>query len=106
MEDEFGCTGRDTVVVSISSTDALKEWGISRISVYPNPFTDYLFIDFDGLPAEDLSYSIIDINGKIHIKKGILMPKTEIYLQALDKGTYLLILEAGKRKLSLPLVKQ
>lgn len=65
--------------------------GISlRCSVYPNPTTDYLVLKVENFDKENLSYQLIDINGKPLENKNITGNETNIIMSDLVPATYFL----------------
>jgi len=65
--------------------------GISlRCSVYPNPTTDYLVLKVENFDKENLSYQLIDINGKPIENKNITGNETNIIMSDLVPATYFL----------------
>ena len=59
---------------------------IENINIFPNPVSDYLYIDFDK--SKKLFYSLYDISGKLIIDKRIITPSIDV--STLDKGMYIL----------------
>lgn len=76
----------------ISLVTGLEEAeGISlRCSVYPNPTTDYLVLKVENFDKENLSYQLIDINGKPLENKNITGNETNIIMSDLVPATYFL----------------
>jgi hypothetical protein len=65
--------------------------GISlRCSVYPNPTKDYLVLKVENFDNENLSYQLIDINGKYLENKLIEGNETSIVMSNLVPATYFL----------------
>jgi hypothetical protein len=72
-------------VTNISSTENLN----FRITVYPNPASDILYVQYDDKSAE-FKYSLYNISGEI-IKNGIIQDRnTPIDLQNINTGTFFL----------------
>jgi hypothetical protein len=76
----------------ISLVTGLEEAeGISlQCSVYPNPTTDYLVLKVENFDKENLSYQLIDINGKPIENKNITGNETNIIMSDLVPATYFL----------------
>jgi hypothetical protein len=63
---------------------------IADLSVYPNPTTDLVVIDFENFkPSETAQYQIFTTDGKL-IKDGNLTKKTTIDFTLFLSGTYIL----------------
>jgi hypothetical protein len=76
----------------ISVVSGIKEQsGISLIlSVYPNPASDFLTLRIENPEKENLTYSLLDINGKLLENKIITGNETEIDMNRLIPSTYFL----------------
>jgi hypothetical protein len=75
-----------SVVTGLEETE-----GISlRFSVYPNPTTEYLELKVENFDKENLSYLLIDMNGKPLETKKITGDKTNIVMGNLVPATYFL----------------
>ena len=55
--------------------------------VYPNPTSEYLDLDVNDGSLENLSFSIIDMNGKILLQNNIAENKSKISMQSFASGT-------------------
>ena len=62
-----------------------------KISFYPNPTKEYLFINFCITPEDNYTLQLIDINGKIVQTEQISNPKQveTVNVSKLSKGIYL-----------------
>ncbi len=76
--------------------------GISlKLSIYPNPASDYLTLRIEKFDFENLSYKLIDLNGKLLENKKIESNETSIDMNRLIPATYFLkILEENNHALS------
>lgn len=83
-----GCTTIDTVVIDMINCAGLEDNEELAVSIYPNPSTDWLFMETD---ATNLDYRIYDINGK-QVQNGILSNQKMIPVDQLTKGVYILYL--------------
>ena len=75
----------------------------SMINVYPNPFTDYIKLDFDA-SVNVKSVSLRDITGK-RISKFLSKNNKTINVSHLTSGMYLLIVETDKGTVSRKIIK-
>ncbi len=78
----------------ISVTTGVNEASINlEMSVYPNPTTNYLQLKVDAsasLSNQQLSYLLIDNQGKVIENKKVVKAKTSIDMEALPKAIYFL----------------
>lgn len=81
----------------ISSTDS--KLFSKAIFVYPNPARDFIFIEFPGqMPFGDNYLRIYNFTGKLLISE-LLNERTQVDLNCLSNGIYLLILENATGRL-------
>jgi hypothetical protein len=59
------------------------------LSVFPNPVQENLTLQITG-SNQELSYELIDVNGKIHLTRKNLIDNTNIDLSTYSKGIYFL----------------
>jgi hypothetical protein len=74
------------------------------VEVFPNPAADFIQIhhDFD----KEVNCALFDMSGRLILQK-ILQNRTErMDLQALRKGTYILVLNGEEYRISKLIVKQ
>ncbi|WP_417589927.1 T9SS type A sorting domain-containing protein [Owenweeksia hongkongensis] len=83
-----------------NSTISLKELTATKVSLYPNPTSDYLLVDYN--PKELKEYQIIDMNGK-PVQQGTLSEKLDLRL--LPKGAFQILLD-GKSSSSATFIKE
>jgi len=76
------CDGEDLITSSVYEIEGTK------LSIYPNPVGNKLFIEFDG--ATQLQGKILDINGKIIMEMVIKNGTNFMDVNALAKGFYYL----------------
>jgi hypothetical protein len=69
VENQFGCKGSDTIVISIT-TDIATAKNDLQLKAYPNPTTNWLNIDLSE-SAKIGAYSIYDNQGKLVEQKQI-----------------------------------
>jgi hypothetical protein len=75
-----------SVITGLENTE-----GISlRYSVYPNPTTDYLVLKVENYDKQNLSYQLIDYNGKSLENKKIISSETIIVLSLFVPAAYFL----------------
>ena len=73
----------------------------------PNPTRDILQLKISGEINNNFNYLLVDINGKVLMKKSILNAITSINLGNLSQGVYVLkIVDGGKPVQSFKIIKQ
>jgi hypothetical protein len=77
-----------------------EENNINHFSVYPNPANEMITISFELMQAEEVSYQVIDAQGKIVYSSASVFQqagtiKTQLPVSGLAKGTYTLRLQTG-----------
>ena len=76
----------------ISTTVGIKETAINlEMNVYPNPTTNYLTLKVDAstsLSNQQLSYQVIDLQGKVIKNKKVSSTTTSINVESLPKAIY------------------
>lgn len=75
----------DTVHMKVTPTGVSVVRNEKQLQVYPNPATNFIFINAEN-------YSLIDISGK-QVQKGTVPESSQVYIGDLPKGMY--ILKAG-----------
>lgn len=78
----------------ITDTNEGKQITLS-VSVFPNPTSDYLILHFQNSDIKELSYQLIDINGKTLENKSITGSETSINMNKLVRATYFLKVTNG-----------
>ena len=68
----------------------------ANVSLYPNPVSNQLNIDFGNYKQEVIKMELIDITGKMLMQKQLLQPGNSINLSDLDAGMYFVRLSNGK----------
>lgn len=86
---------------------AVKDLDIElRAKVYPNPFSQMLFISFSDTMINDISVRIFDIEARvIHAQEFLPTQKVELQLQDISSGTYFLKVASGKKRFNTKLIK-
>lgn len=66
---------------------------------YPNPATDYLMLKVENYKTENLTYQLFDISGKLLLIQKVSSPETQILMETLANGSYLLKVSNNKAEL-------
>lgn len=93
-----------------SSTASISQKEFNEIfKVYPNPTNDYIRINYSenhNIQLEDLTFSLIDITGKIVKEITIDALNNKIDLTNITSGTYILTAKADNFSASQKIIKQ
>jgi len=81
-----------TWLVDISDITATNDAAMMPVSVFPNPATDRITVS--GV-AGNVTVSIMDVMGKVLIKKHLSLPEEPIDVGHLSPGLYIIVLETG-----------
>lgn len=96
MESTSHQQGFLNYVIANKEENSINE--IFDLVIYPNPFIEYLKIDFSKTTHENISVKIYDVLGKIHISKEYLpTDKIKIPIEKLRSGNYLIQIKTGKQ---------
>lgn len=77
------------------------------ISLFPNPVDHFLNLELDHLKRDDLSYRLIDLQGKIIANEKVLKRKTQIPVGKLQEAVYILhIMNQNKKVQSFKIIKR
>lgn len=91
VTDAFGCS--ETASYLINSVVGLSDQGFANFSIYPNPTSGNITIEFEN----DFEFTINNLLGEeLIISKG--KDKTNVDMSNLPSGTYLIVLISGDEK--------
>ncbi len=79
-----------TYFLQTSNTSIIEDFSENQFSIYPNPVSDKLFINYETNDTEIFTINIMDLSGKIlkSVKSDLAL--TEIPLQNIENGIYFL----------------
>jgi len=81
---------------------------IETVSIFPNPFNDYINISFDNNLSEDMKYNIHDCSGRI-VQSGILESGQSLYkldsFESIEKGVYTIFIYNDNMRFGKSLLK-
>jgi len=86
-DGELSTMVASTISVTLGTGVALLD--LSTINVYPNPANEFLFVDFGSLNVSGARVSIIDMVGSVVYDESHFNNQSEIGLENLGKGMYL-----------------
>lgn len=77
------------------------------ILLYPNPFKDYLYLDFTTNSYKDSEYQLFDAQGKLIKKDKIIQSKSEFNFSSLPSAMYIIrINQEGKNIKTFKIIKK
>jgi hypothetical protein len=82
----------------ILSNPELTTVNLSAV-IYPNPTSDYVVLKISDTTLNNLSYHLIDINGKVISNGSIINGDTQINMQQLAIGMYILRVNQNNQEL-------
>lgn len=86
VENEIGCTGRDTLWFRTDANQSVQSLKVSNIKIYPNPTTDVLNIQTEA----DLKAEIYDAGGKLVREVNLVSGVNHLDVSAYNSGNYVL----------------
>jgi PKD repeat protein len=111
VADSNGCgLSADTLMVTVTCLPAaIGPGGGATVTAFPNPFSNEIKLHFDALPVGDVSYSVVDLQGR-RVAEGTLPTsngQTEhVVLAPVVAGSYVLELRDGAGVSRIRLVKE
>lgn len=107
--DENGCVNSDSSLVQVSfCTDIARVLNSNDLLIWPNPFKDFVLINFDSLiVSEKFNLEIIDASGRIIFQTEFITEKNPVFLElpSLDQGLYTFILTNKNNKIVRKLIR-
>ncbi len=92
------------IETSVNISNTLAEFDVL---VYPNPFSDNIFLRIENLKSKNLSYSFHDLKGELLIHRNIKTSISEIKLKEYSPSIYILnVLEDNKIIRSFKIIKK
>ncbi|MEJ5103289.1 T9SS type A sorting domain-containing protein [Chryseobacterium sp. MYb328] len=76
-------------IVALATHEALST-NLEGILLYPNPFKDYLYLDFTTHNFKDAEYQLFDAQGKLIRKNVILQSKSELNFSDIPSAMYII----------------
>lgn len=90
-------------VVSDTST-SIKTFENTQISIFPNPATDYLTIDFKDFSAQFYDVKMINVLGEVVFIERLLNSRNSINTSKIPSGIYSLIIDSKSERFSTKVV--
>jgi hypothetical protein len=101
---DIGNYGKTTVMKYDSIHLGINELKESRVSLYPNPASEYVTIRIAAPVTSQLTIS--NINGEELITRQITQPKTQLDISSLPSGVYFVRLTSEKSVVTGKIIKQ
>ncbi len=101
VEDANGCS--QVVRFSVPLGTSLNSYADQPFTVYPNPATSSINIDYPEMLNRSVSVSLFTAHGKQIVSTTLLLDdKTSIDVSYLDSGLYFLVISTGDQKNTVP----
>lgn len=97
-----GCSSDTSNIINVTSVGVKHYPDISDISIYPNPVTDYIYIE----SINELTIQIFDLKGQFFQTIRNKNNKFNIDLRALPRGIYLMNIQAKNKSITRRFIKQ
>ena len=98
VTDSNGCSGSDTILVDVLTT-VRNLSGAGDLQLFPNPATGIVHVEWYSLANESITLTLQDVAGrevyKSLLPSGIGLIKTDVAVDRLPRGIYLLQVQAG-----------
>lgn len=75
-------------IITLSTHEITSE--TEGILLYPNPFKDYLYLDFTSLNYKGSEYQLFDAQGKLIKKDDVVQSKSELNFSSLPSAMYII----------------
>ena len=103
--DANGCLNQATHDIFVDlCLDVTAATAQTNVSIYPNPFNDVLTIETSGNGVQ--SVKIMNVLGETVYQMEIVNPKTEINMNGLAKGVYIVEMKSATETVNKKVVKQ
>lgn len=77
-----------------------------RAKVYPNPFSQTLFVTFSDLILKDITVKIFNVEARlIYAQEFLPSQRLELQLQDISSGSYFLSVASGRKKFKTKMIK-
>lgn len=96
VTNSFGCTASSDVAVSVVVCPGTDEPALRNVSVFPNPTSGALTVQFAELPSKTTHLTVVNTVGQtVLAKQQVADLNTSLDLSQLPKGLYFLRLQSG-----------
>ncbi len=85
-------------VTVLGKTVSIEERIDFELNVFPNPVSQYLQIELEEQPGQDVKYFLLDISGRLVSSSEIENMVTEVDFKNVESGTYFLQLVSPEKK--------
>ncbi|MGE8535266.1 MAG: T9SS type A sorting domain-containing protein [Chryseobacterium sp.] len=92
-------------IITLTSLETSSE--LTGILLYPNPFRDYLYLDFTSNNFKGSEYQLFDAQGKLIKKDKISQSKSELNFSSLPSAMYIIrITQNGENIKTFKIIKK
>ncbi len=93
-----------TCTVTVSSVTGIEEPQTVTVTAYPNPTTGKFFLNFgeEGI----YNISIVNTAGRVLLRKTVSAGEKEMDISSCPQGIYLVVIDNGKRRTTIKIIKQ
>jgi len=89
----------------VTAIEEAKDITLS-VSAYPNPTSDYLTLHIEEIDILNLSYQLLDMNGKLLQNEKITGDQTNIVMSNLEPATYIMkVIQENKEVKTFKIIK-
>ncbi len=107
MTSGGGCTLIETYIVGSSGTISVNENPANQYSIYPNPTTGMIYINYTLMQKSDLVMNIESVLGQIVYSKEMKDTQQNVLtldMNFLERGVYFITLSNGKEKTTVKVI--
>ncbi|MBN1144063.1 MAG: chitobiase/beta-hexosaminidase C-terminal domain-containing protein, partial [Bacteroidales bacterium] len=106
FRDKYLPSAVSEAIYTIVISDIAEPEENYSLKIYPVPAAEYVKIELDGLSADKVDLSIINTTGQVVYSNSIKATEAvEVDLGRLNPGTYMILLNTGKDKITRKLIK-
>ena len=88
VTNQNGCTGTDTTNINFVICSGINEANQIALSLFPNPASDYIQLNFEKAIEGDYSFVLMDVQGKVVLKETISSQRVQFSVKDLQSGLY------------------
>lgn len=105
VQDQNGCTSEDTIIIHVRTTDGLQQQNTFQIKVFPNPTAQMVNVHWQDRSLKAVDVRIIDMQGRVMLVKHHASSETQLNIDALPSGQYLLLISTQNNTHTIPIQK-
>jgi 6-phosphogluconolactonase (cycloisomerase 2 family) len=105
VKDKKGCSNSDTIKIHLLTATSINGISSSILKIFPNPVSDYIYIESDLLNFRHVEADIYNSDG-MHIYQCSLRNESKINVSFLKKGSYILKISYADKSISTKFIKK